>query len=373
MNSMQKIVKEKKILIISLLLILVLLCAFRIMSGSPSQNEVLANTNAITVNVKEVKKTDFKSDITYKAELEPAENAIVSSNVAGQVKQVLFEDGQQVTKGQPLVTLDDTDLQTRLKTAEIDLNKLELELASKENDYYTAKELYENGACSKHDYDSAKLIYQTMLSSVESKKVDIQDIQNSITDSVIKAEITGEIGNKSISIGQYVNTGTTIATVQNNSSIKARIQLLQEDLNKVSVGQQVGLKLSENDESTFSGVVENVATSADSDTRIFECLIRFDNTQHELNAGISAYVQIPNNDSKKVLAIPTSAVIGSDGEYAVLKVEKNIATKVSVTLGKMSGDLVEITSGIEEGDQIIITNLNSLHNGDRVMINKGEN
>lgn len=371
MNSIKKTMKQKKILIIAILTIVVLL-GVQCITGKKAPSEVQSNSNMITVEVKEVSKTDFKSTITYKAELAPAEDAIISSNIAGQVTQVLFENGQQVTKGQALAYLDNKDLQTQLRTAEIDLDKLELELASTENDYYTAKELYENGACSKHDYDNAKLTYQTMLSNVESKKVEIQNIQRSINDSVIKAEITGEIGNKSISIGQYVNPGTTIATIQDNSSIKATIQLLQEDLDKVVVGQQVELKRSENDEKTYLGIVENIATSANSETRVFECLIRLDNTSRELNSGISAYVQIPNNESTKVIAIPTSAIIGSEGDYSVYKEENHVANKVAVTLGKMTDELVEITSGIQEGDQVIVTNLNSLHNGDRVTISKGE-
>lgn len=373
MSSIKETIKKKKILIISILTIIILFFGFQSMAGKKPPSEAQTNSNAVTVDVKEVKKTDFKSDITYKAELQPAENAIVSSNISGQVTKVLFENGDQVTGGQVLAYLDDRDLQVQLKTAEIDLNKLEMELSSKQSDYSTAKELYNNGAYSENDYDNAKLYYQTALSNVALKKVEIQDINNSINDSVIKAGITGEIGNKSISIGQYLSPGTQVATIQNNSSIKAKIQLLQADLNKVVVGQQVTIKLSEDDEKTYLGVVENIATSADSDTRVFECLIRIDNADKELNSGTSAYVQIPNNESKKVIAIPTSAIVGSEGDYAVFKVEKNTATKVSVTLGNMTDELVEINSGVQEGDQIIVTNLNSLHNGDRVTVNKGGN
>ena len=282
--------------------------------------------------------------------------------------QVSFEIGEEVTKGQPLVYLDDMDLRNQLKTAQLDLSKLELSLDSAKSDYDIFTGLFEEGACSKTDYENAMRAYKTAQANVELKKVNIQDISNSLSDCVITAPIAGEISGKNTNVGQYLNPGTVVATVNNNSSIKAEIQLMQEDLEKVAVGQEVILRLDNSTNTTYKGIVETIASSANSQTRVFNCLIKIDNASGELNSGIFGYIEIPNHENTQVLTVPMTAVIGSEGKYLVFTVEDQIARSVSVTIGEMLDDMVEITSGLQEGNQIIVTNLNSLQDGDKVIV-----
>jgi RND family efflux transporter MFP subunit len=367
MIDVTRFVKQKKIIVISIALVVVLLFTLNAAAGKgPSQDKQVSD--AVTVEVQKVKYTDSKGGLTYKANLEPAEEAAVSCGVTGQVTGILFEDGDQVTQGQPLAYLDDEDLQNQMKTAKLDLNKLQLELASAERDYNTAKELYTQGACSRNNYEDAERAYKMMQNNVELRKVDIQSIGNSLDDCVIKAPISGEVGEKSLSIGEYVNPGTVIAKVKNNTSIKAVILLMQDDLEKVAAGQKVILKLGQEDEMTYQGIVKTIAASADSQTRVFECLIEIDNTSGTLNSGTFGLIEIPNPDKRQILAIPTTAVIGSEGDYSVFTVKDNTARKVSVGIGEISDEMTEITSGLQEGDVIITTNLNYLLDGDKVAV-----
>lgn len=366
-NVITKFMKRKKIMIGAIALIIVLLFAVNTFADKKTEQGV-ADANVVMVDVEEAQLTDSLSGLTYKADLVPAEEALVSCNASGQVTQVLFENGDKVTQGQALAYLDDKDLQNQLKTAKINLSKLQLDLNSARSDYNIAKELYDNGACSKTTFEDAELNYRTFEANVELKKIEIQTINNSISDSVICAAISGEIGDKSVTVGQYLNPGSTLATIRNNTSIKAEIKVMQDDLEKVTVGQTVTLKLSEKDEKTFSGVVETIAASADSQTRVFNCLIKIDNTSGMLNSGVTGYIEIPDKEKKQVLTVPMSAVAGSEGDYSLFTVKDHIARRVSVTIGDMSDELVEITSGIQEGDHIIITNLNSLQDGDKVTV-----
>lgn len=365
-SDLKVLVSRKKTMIAAIVLIVVILFAFKVFAAEKTEESV--QDNIVTVEVEEAKMTDSMAGLSYKADLEAAEDAIVSSNVSGKITQVLFEDGDKVTQGQALAYLDDKDLQNQLKTAKIDLNKLQLELASEQSNYNTAKELYANGALSKNDYEDAELKYKTVLANVELKRVNIQDISNSLNDCVIKVPITGEVGGKSISLGQYVSPGTVFATVKNNTSIKAVIQLMQEDLEKVTVGQTVTLMLSQEGSKSYEGIVETIAASANSDTRVFDCLIIIDNANGMLNSGVSAYIEIPDPENKQALAVPMSAISGSEGDYSVFMIKDNTAQKISVTIGEIADDMVEIKTGLQEGDQIIVSNLNSLQDGDKVTV-----
>ena len=365
--DMKSILKNKKIMVIAVALIVVILLAVNVFAQQKEEKKTVSS-NAVTVETVDAKIIDSTARLSYKANLEPVEKATVSSNVSGQVTQVLFDDGDKVSQGQALAYMDDKDLQNQLKTAKIDLSKLQLDLDAAKSDFDIAKELYANGACSKTTYENAERSYKNVQANVELKRVGIQDINNSLSDCVLKAPITGEVGEKNISIGQYVNPGTVVASVKNNTSIKAVIQLMQEDLEKVAIGQEVSLKLSKSDEISYKGVVKTIAASADSQTRVFDCLIEFDNTSGMLNSGVFGYVEIADKEKKQVLAIPMSAVLGSEGAYSVFTYEGGAAHKTAVEIGTISDDMVEVTLGIQEGDQIINTNLNALQDGDKVTV-----
>lgn len=352
-------------MIIAVTLIVVLLVGSKFIPHKST--EVKVEDNAVTVSVATAAMMNSFEALSYKANLEPAEEAVVSSKATGQVIQVSFEDGDKVTAGQILAQLDDTTLKNNLSTAQISLNQLKLDLASKQNDYGTADQLYQNGAISKTSFDAAKLAYQSALSNVQLKQVDIQNLTNSISDCVIRAAINGEVVDKSVQVGQFVTVGTKLGTVKNNTTINASIQLVQEDLDKLTVGQTVQMKLKDTDSKVYNGIVKNIAHSADDQTRVFNCLIQLDNSSGELKSGITGVIEIPQKDNKKILAIPMSGLSGSDGDYSVFTLEDHHAKKVSVTIGAMSQDRVEITSGIKEGDQVIISNINSLQNGDKVV------
>ncbi|HWQ80324.1 MAG TPA: biotin/lipoyl-binding protein [Anaerovoracaceae bacterium] len=154
-NILKKLIERKKVLITAIVLIAVLFTGFNIFAEKKPTGTIAASGNAVSVETETVKFTSTLGGLTYKANLEPAETAAVSSNVSGQVTQVGFEIGNTVTQGQPLVYLDDKDLRNQLKTAQIDLSKLELALDSAKSDYEIASQLYAEGACSKTSYEAA--------------------------------------------------------------------------------------------------------------------------------------------------------------------------------------------------------------------------
>lgn len=367
MTDVKKLMERKTILIAAAALIIAALLAFNSFAGNkPAQESQASDT--VTVEVQTVGYSDSQGSLTYKANLEPLEEAAVSAEVTGQVTRVVFENGDKVVQGQPLAYLNDEDLQNQLKSAQLDLNKLQMELDSANRDYNNTKELYAQGACSRLDYENAEQAYKTMQANVELRKVDITTIGNALDDCVIKATIGGEVGEKAITVGEYVNPGAVIGKVRDNTSIKATIQLIQEDLGKVSLGQEVTLKTDRNSGTAYKGIVRNIASSANSQTRVFDCLVEFDNSNGMLNSGTFGLVEIPDPVKRQVIAVPIAALTGSEGDYSVFLMKDHTARRVPVEIGAVNNESVEITSGVKDGDVIITTNLNSLQDGDKVAV-----
>jgi len=367
MVEIRKLLERKKILVAAVILIGALMFVLNAFADNePAQGSQLTDT--VIVEAQKVGYSDSQASLTYKANLEPLEEAAVSCKVTGQVTRVVFENGDQVVPGQPLAYLDDEDLQNQLKSAKLDLSKLQLVLDSAKRDYSNARALYEQGACARVDYENAEQAYKTMQANVELRKVDITTIGNALEDCVIKAPIGGEVGEKNLNIGEFVNPGTVIAKVKNTTTIKTTMQLMQDDLEKVAVGQVVTFKPDRSGDTAYKGMVKNIASSADSRTRGFECLVEIDNSDGRINSGTFGLIEIPDPVKRQVIAIPIEAVTGSEGDYSVLIMKDNTARRVSVEIGEINEEMAEIISGLKAGDFVITTNLNSLQDGDKVAV-----
>ncbi len=334
-------------------------------SGAKKQSEQ-ASSNKVAVQVQPAKTMESTSALSLKANLAPVEKGIVGSKMSGQVVRILFEDGDMVSQGQALIALDDQDLRNQLQSAEINLQKLQATLDSSQRSFDRSKALFDSGAVSKSTIEDAETALKLARASVDAEQVSIQSINNSLNNSVLRAPISGEVDEKNVSLGQYVSPGTVLATVKNTTSIKAVVQIKQSDLDKVKVGQKATLKLSKDNADTYEGIVKNIDASADSSSRVFDCQIEIDNTAGKLRSGVFGYIEIANEQKKEILAIPLAALVGNEGSYSAFTMEENVARKHSVSIGEIQNDMVEVITGIKAGENVIVSNLNVLQDGDAV-------
>jgi len=334
-------------------------------SGAKTQS-VQASNNRVAVQVQPAKTMESTSALSLKANLAPVEKGIVGSKMSGQVVRILFEDGDMVSQGQALIALDDQDLRNQLQSAEIYLQKLQATLDSSQRSFDRSKALFDSGAVSKSTIEDAETALKLARASVDAEQVSIQSVNNSLNNSVLRAPISGKVDEKNVSLGQYVSPGTVLATVKNTTSIKAVVQIKQSDLDKVKVGQKATLKLSKDDADTYAGIVKNIDASADSSSRVFDCQIEIDNTAGKLRSGVFGYIEIANEQKKEILAIPLAALAGNEGSYSVFTMEENVARKHSVSLGEIQNDMVEVITGLKAGENVIVSNLNVLQDGDAV-------
>lgn len=358
--------KRKKLLAVGVVIILVLLAAFKVVNSKGKMPIQASNTT--TVQVKKVELTEQAATLSFKANLEPSEEAAVSSKQAGQVVSINFEDGDIVSEGQVLVVLDSQSLQNQMQAAEINLQILQMTLQNTQKTYDRNKTLYDSGAMSKSEFEKSESDLKMAEANVQAQQVTIAGISNSINNSVLRAPISGEIAEKSITLGQYANPGTVVANIKNNSTIKASVKLKESDLSKVKTEQKVILKLSKQDKDGYEGIVKVIASSANSTSRVFNCLVEVDNAEGKLHSGTMGYIEIPDQGKGQILVVPLTALSGTEGNYSVFVVENNVARRRSVDIGDIQNNQAEVTSGLSAGETAITSNLNTLQDGDPVQI-----
>jgi len=367
LTRLQALKEKKRYLIILVLMVLILGGISRLTTHKP---QPISLSNSIPVQVQAAANMQWESVLTCKADLQPGQEGILGTRIAGQVVRISFKDGDMVSRGQALVALDDQVLRNQLQAAQVNLRKLEASLVSAQRNYDRIKALYDSGASSKSVLEDSSTNLEIAKATVEAEQVNIQNLDISLNDSVICAPINGEISEKGVSVGQYVTPGIVLARIKDSSSVNAVIQVKADDLGRVRVGQKVTLKLSRDDKKSFPGTVTSIDKSAVTAARIFNCQVLIANRAGLLHSGLSGYIDIADGQTRTVVAIPLAALTGNEGDYSVFTVQDGVARKCSVNIGEIANDMVEIQDGVKAGEKVIITNLNSLQDGDKVELTK---
>ena len=346
-------------------------------------NKQAAAADTLSVRVWQAKTVQRPQTRSYYATLKPCEEGTVGAKIPGNVVQILFKEGDQVSAGTPLIVLDDRDIKNQLKVAESQLNaakaalpKAEANLEAVRSSYDTAKSLFDQGALPKVNLDNADTALKVARADLESLKANIHSseagiasLQDSLANTVIKAPISGIVDEKNVELGQFANPGIPLAKVKNTSVMNAVIKIDQNAANAIKIGQKATVEPNGDSAAICEGIVSYIGMSADPVSRTFDCKVELQNRDRQLRPGVYAKVTISGGDSTEgVLAIPFKALAGTEGSYYVFTVENGAARKHDVTVGETFKDLIGIKSGITDGANVIVTNVNMLQDGDSVSI-----
>jgi membrane fusion protein, heavy metal efflux system len=171
----------------------------------------------------------------------------------------------------------------------------------------------------------------------------------------IKAPIDGAIADREISLGQSVEeAGKPLMTIVDSSTVLATANVYEKDLSKVKAGQSVRIKVAGLSDRTFTGKVTVIGAVVTGESRVVTVQAELDNSNGLLKPGMFAELEILTERSPEaVLTIPQSAIVEANGQQIVYVQNGNSYQPVNITLGRKSGDLVEIKDGLFEGDQVV--------------------
>ncbi|WP_315067730.1 efflux RND transporter periplasmic adaptor subunit [uncultured Clostridium sp.] len=355
--------------------------------------------NKTSVEVQTTKTAEKNLGDTYKATLEAYQQGTVTSKLGAKIVSVPVENGQYVNAGDIIATLDDQDIQNNIKTAQaqidvyekqvnssqVSLEKLKINVDDAQHNYDRQKTLFDSKAISqtdleaaekalnsaKADYDSGNASIDTANANLEAQKVTLEKNQSDLANTVIKAPISGVISNESMNVGQMASSGTALATVNDISSVYATIQVPQEKISSIKIGQVATIAVDGSDE-TYNGTVQYMDSTADTTSRVFNVKVKIDNSDKSLLPGVYGTVTLVSEQTTDVITVPVNALVGSEDDYSVFVNNNGKAVKTKVTIGKTDENNVEITDGIKDGEQVICTNTATLHDGDEIEVVSSE-
>lgn len=299
-------------------------------------------------------------------------SSIISSRFSGQVTQVLVEDGRAVRAGQALFVLDTVELRNALRVAQNSVNQMAAKYANDREDYKRCEVLYEKGAYSRQQLDSARTKMLASQADYDSAQANCSSAEKQVAEATVVSPVNGVIANKNLTNGQNVVAGNQVMTVEQIDAVHVVIQVEQRDMAHLKMGDTVAVTVDTYPDKTFSGVVDVISPVAGKENRMFQVKIRVDNPDLLLKPGMFVQVQLDLGESQPVLTVPQKAVLGEKGVQYVFTVEDGKAKKVRVKAGDILGDRIEITEGAAEGMLVLTDNLDKLKDGNIVQIGAEE-
>ncbi len=307
---------------------------------------------------------DWSSNLDAVGSLAPVQGADLSAEVSGIVTEIFFQQGDDIVAGSPLVQLKADDDIAKLKS----LKAVE-ELAHLTYQRNQAQLLAK--AISQQIVDSNK-------ADLTRASANVAEQQALVNKKLIRAPFSGRLGIRTVNLGQYLNAGTSIVTLQALNTLYVDFFLPQQSLAKIAIGQTVEVHIDAYPSQKFMGKVVVINPKVDANTRNVQIRAVLDNAKHQLLSGMYVNVEVVTDSAQRALTLSNTTISFNSYGSTVFLIETNkdeqgkekrTAKQVFVTTGATRGDQVAIVKGIKEGDTVVTSGQLKLRNGSVVLIN----
>ncbi|HEY1489724.1 MAG TPA: efflux RND transporter periplasmic adaptor subunit, partial [Verrucomicrobiae bacterium] len=285
----------------------------------------------------------------------------LTPELAGTVSEIAFESGAVVNKGDLIVRFDTGTEEAQLKAAQA---QLEWTRVSVER----ARKLHTDSTVSQSELDQAEASYLQA-------KANADVIQAAIDKKTIRAPFAGKLGIRQVNLGEYVDAGKPIVSLQSLTTVYADFSLPQQTLSQIKTGMTVRVSLDTYTNKQFQGTLTALNPDLDASTRSVRLQATLDNAEQLLRPGMFARIEVVLPSVEDVLVIPATAVLSAPYGDSVYLIENStngpglVAKQQFVHVGRAKGDFVAVDNGLKAGDQVVASGLFKLRNLAPVTVN----
>lgn len=310
------------------------------------------------------KNDSWESFLTAVGSLEAVQGVVVTAELKGKVVRIAFEPGTMVETGDLLVQQDTSVESAQLRAAEAEVTLAKL-------NFKRSKELVAAKTISQSDFDNADAKFKQAVAQTD-------NIRAIIGKKTIRAPFAGRLGIRQVNLGQTLNEGDEIVSLQFLDLLYVNFLLPQQRLAQVHPGLAIRLTTDAFPGQVVSGKITAINPQVDASTRNIRIQATVANSEGRLRPGMYVNVSVVLPDRIEVLAIPATSVLYAPYGDSVFVVEKkkNDANEPSglvlnqkfVRLGEKRGDYISVVSGLKQGETVVSTGVFKLRNGQAVVI-----
>ncbi len=325
-NSKQKRSRKKKIIWITIAVIFLVIILLQICGGKKDQ--------VITVQTEKVTRRNITQVVSATGKINPEYQVIITPEVTGEIVELPVKDGDNVKKGQLLIKIrpdiyiaqkDRAEANLKSAKATLNMRKNQLDFAQTESE--RIEKLYKNGISNKQEMErikselkSSQAQYNAQNAAVSQTEAALQEVMESLNKTTIYSPMDGTISQLNVELGERVlgsgfTQGTTVMTVADLSQMEADVEVDENDVVLVSIGDKANIELDAFKNRKFAGVVSQIANSAKTsqmgtqeEVVNFEIKITIKDFDEKFRPGMSCNADIETETKNDVLAVPIQSV-----------------------------------------------------------------
>lgn len=349
----------KKVLAAVVMIGLVALAIFTLKANKAKADAKASKSRvniAVPVSIVPVDRQKIQQNLAIVGTVMANNDVMVTSETQGRIKQIFVEVGDYKQAGAVLAQVDDELKRASLVTAEVNLQKAQ-------DDVKRYEQLYQDKAISEQQIETARL-------AVRAAEAQVTTAQRLLRDTRITAPISGVVTARPASLGATIQNGTPIVNIVDISRLKVKVNLPENDVFRLHVGDRVDVSTDIYPSVTFEGRVQSVGVKSDEAHTYPVEITLVNNGAHPLKAGMFARVAFSSIPQTDALMIPRAAILGSVKEAQVYVVQNGVAHLRSIVVGAEAGTRIQVLSGLSQGETVVIDGQNNLTDNAPVAIVK---
>jgi membrane fusion protein (multidrug efflux system) len=347
--------------------------------GNKSQQQAMQGPPPfIPVTVQQVTAGNAVYFDEYPATVNPLNEVDLRPQVNGYITGIYFKDGDKVSKGQKLYSIDEQQYEANYQQAVANLAVQQTNLVKAQKDADRYHELEKQDAIAKQQVDYADAALSAAQKQVEAAQANVRAVQTSVKYATIYAPWDGTIGISQVKMGAPVSAGQTVLnTMSSDDPMAVDFSVDQKEIYRFTQLQEHGSSAADstfelvfgNDMYPYPGKIYLIDRAVNPQTGTIIVRLVFPNNKSMLKAGMTGTVRVKNNSSKQSIIIPYKAVTEQLGEFFVYVVgDSNKVSQRKIILGPQLGMNVIVRDSLHEGETIVVQGVQNLREGAKVKI-----
>jgi len=320
------------------------------------------------VVVAPVVKKEVLTRISLVGTAEPWLETIVASEESGKVRKMLVDEGDKVSKNQPLCVQDTSQLELKIRAAKADLAESEVLRAQARREFERQQRLFKINSVSEKAYEDARYRLDAMAKKLARLKADLLALQDQRRKKRIKAPVSGYIVKRYCLVGQWLGEGEPVATLVVSDPIRVRVPVPERYIRSINKGDSAEVAFDALPGRPFKGKIIAVIPRADEAARTFPVRIEIPNPKGEIKAGMLGRATLPAGDPHMAILVPKDALVLKDAGAVVFVVIEGSARPVPVKTGPAHGALIEVEGDLKAGQSIVVRGNERLRPGQPVKV-----
>jgi len=299
--------------------------------------------------------------------IETRSSVQVAAEVAGQVREVLVDEGQGVTQGAVLAVLDSAEYRIDEATEQAEVRRLEAVLRQQQREVERANELYAERLIAQDQVDSTQSELDALREQLAGARARVSDSQRRLDETLLRAPVRSEVAQRYVDVGDFVQIGTIVFDLVDIENLRVRLPFPEYRAPELSRGQTVRLKSAAAGDEMVEASITDIRPGVDTASRSVTVIVDFQNPG-AWRPGASARAELVLGVRENSMLLPQVAVVRRPAGDVVYVLSGDSVEERLVQRGERQGRMVEVLSGLNGGEQIVVDGAGFLTHGTRVEV-----